>query len=599
MFPSTTPAPLLRALSDKGYAAPTSVQALVLEAPAGRDLLVSARTGSGKTVAFGLAFAADVLAEHAPGLEAASETSEAAASEPSSPIARAAEPVGTIRALVIAPTRELALQVARELDWLYGHVPHRGPLVATCVGGTDARREARALDAGPLLVVGTPGRLCDHLSRGRLELSGLRALVLDEADEMLDMGFREELEMLLEASPTTRRTLLFSATLPKGIEALAGRYQRDAARIAANDPREGHADIAYEALLVAGREIEHAVVNLLRAKDAPNAIVFCATRDAVNHLSASLHERGFSAVSLSGELTQAERTRALQALRDGRARVLVATDVAARGLDLPDLQLVVHAELPRDPEALLHRSGRTGRAGKKGTAVLVVPATKRRAFERLVREAKVQPVALELPTAEAILARDQENLQAEIAALLPDPAEEDLDVARAVLATHGAEAVAAALVRRLRARLPAPEELPETTWLHTKEAQYAAKAERAAARTPSEAGAGPTPRGRERQPAGPAPRWPEQEARPPRRGPPGVWYRVNVGRAQGAEPRWLLPVICRRGRIEKRDIGNIQIFDQETLFEVAPTAAARFEAFAWRPDRKDPGIRFAPGEPRG
>jgi ATP-dependent RNA helicase DeaD len=605
MFPTTTPEPLLRALSDKGYEAPTPVQALVVEAPPQRDLLVSARTGSGKTVAFGLAFAADVLREEAP------REGEAAP--------RGQGP----RALVIAPTRELALQVARELDWLYGRVSHRGPVVATCVGGTDARREARALDAGPLLVVGTPGRLCDHLSRGRLDLSGLRAVVLDEADEMLDMGFREELETLLDAAPAERRTLLFSATLPKGIEALAARYQKDAVRIAANDPRERHADIAYEALLVAGREIEHAVVNLLRVKDAPNAIVFCATREAVNRLSASLHERGFSAVALSGELTQAERTRALQALRDGRARVLVATDVAARGLDLPDLQLVVHAELPRDPETLLHRSGRTGRAGKKGTAVLVVPASKRRAFERLVHLAKLQLAVLELPTPESILARDQEKLAAEVVALTSEPAEEDLAVARAVLETHGAEALAAALVKQLRSRLPAPEELPESAWLHRKEAEVAARAQRAMERGPrARVEDAPRPPRREkpaRQDAAsfdeegswdappvqdaPPRRVPVREDRgapqddrrgSPRRGPPGMWYRVNVGRAQGADPRWLVPVICRRGRLEKRDIGSIRILENETQFEVGPWAAGRFEAFAWRPDRKDPGIRFAP-----
>ena len=284
-------------------------------------------------------------------------------------------------ALVVAPTRELALQVERELAWLYA--ADRAPAVA-CVGGMDIRREQRALAQGAHIVVGTPGRLRDHLERGNLDISALKAVVLDEADEMLDLGFREDLEFILDATPPERRTLLFSATIPQEIAALAKRYQRDALRIATTSEREPHGDIEYRALRIAPNEREHAVVNLLRFFEAPGALVFCATRESVRHLHASLVERGFSAVALSGELTQNERTHALQALRDGRARVCVATDVAARGLDLPDLGLVIHADLPNDREALLHRSGRTGRAGRKGVSVLIVPYTRRRRAEQLL-----------------------------------------------------------------------------------------------------------------------------------------------------------------------------------------------------------------------
>jgi len=236
----------------------------------------------------------------------------------------------------------------------------------------DPAKERRALSYGAQIVVGTPGRLRDHLERGVLDLSALRVVVLDEADEMLDMGFREDLEEILDATPSSRRTLLFSATLPKPIVALARRFQRDALRIATLDQDRGHGDIAYQALAVSPAEIEHAVINLLRFHEAETAMLFCATRDNVRHLHASLAERGFAAVALSGEHSQAERNRALQDLRDRRARVCVATDVAARGIDVDDVDIVVHFDMPVDHKAYLHRSGRTARAGRDGTSVVFV-----------------------------------------------------------------------------------------------------------------------------------------------------------------------------------------------------------------------------------
>ena len=273
------PTGLAEALAQRGYDAPTPVQAAVLEPEAhGRDLVVSAQTGSGKTVAFGLAFAAQVLGEDG-----------------------RVNPSDAPSALVIAPTRELALQVSRELAWLYQKA---GARIATCVGGMNPSQERRVLKSGATIVVGTPGRLRDHLERGALDLSALAAVVLDEADEMLDMGFREELEEILDATPNTRRTLLFSATMPRPIEALAKRYQRNALRIATTGAERGHGDIAYQAVTVSPSEIENAVVNLLRFHEAETAILFCATRDKVRHLHATLQERGFAAVALSGEHSQ-------------------------------------------------------------------------------------------------------------------------------------------------------------------------------------------------------------------------------------------------------------------------------------------------------
>jgi ATP-dependent RNA helicase DeaD len=536
LMPFTQLPPMLgEALAARGYAAPTPVQAAVLEPEAeGRDLIVSAQTGSGKTVAFGLAMAPQLI-------------------ESNGEMPYIREPL----ALIIAPTRELALQVSRELIWLYGKA---GARIATCVGGMDASKERRNLAQGAHIVVGTPGRLRDHLERGALDLSSLRVAVLDEADEMLDMGFREDLEEILDATPAERRTLLFSATMPKPIVALAKRYQRDALRISTVGEDRGHGDISYQAMAVAPADIEHAVVNLLRLHEAETAMLFCATRDNVRRLHASLVERGFDAVALSGEHSQNERNAALQALRDRRARVCVATDVAARGIDLPTLSLVVHVELPRDAETLQHRSGRTGRAGKKGTAVLVVPYPRRKRVDMMLRGAKIAAVWVKPPTPEDIRRNDRERL---LSALLEpvEVDEEDRDLAQRLLSERSPEEIAAALVRAHRARMPAPEEMVD--------------------------------QGDRPQQAGPRPGFEDT-----------IWFRMDIGRRHNADPRWILPLLCRRGHITKNEIGAIRIAAGETLFEIPRAAAGKFTAALRRTEGGDPegegGVRIEPvqGTPR-
>lgn len=555
----TTPAPLARALADRNFTAPTPVQAAILADDAsGRDLLVSAQTGSGKTVAYGLAIANELL-DGAERLE-----------KPAAPLA-----------LVVAPTRELALQVCRELEWLYGQANAR---VVSCVGGMDPRREGRELAEGAHIVVGTPGRLCDHIRRGRLHVSGLKAVVLDEADEMLDMGFREDLELILETTPETRRTLLFSATFPKGIGALADQYQNDALRIEVAGDEGGHADIEYRAMRVAPHDVENAVVNVLRFYESPGAIIFCNTRQAVRHLQASLLERGFSVVALSGELAQHERAQALQALRDGRARVCVATDVAARGIDLPNIGLIIHAELPNDPEVLQHRSGRTGRAGKKGVAILLIPNARRKRAELLLRLAGIDATWHAPPTADEIRGLDQKRMLQD-AMFAESPAEEDLGWARALLAERSAEEIAAALARLYRSRLPSPEDIVDPG-----EAPGRSRHDRSQTRDARDSH---RPDRAERPQYGDAPRAP----RVPMEG--GVWFRANIGRQKNAEARWLLPMICRRGGIDKRDIGAIRIFDTTTEFEVSAQAADKFAVKIKRPDKED-NIRIEPlqGEPQ-
>lgn len=552
--------PLARALAERNYNEPTPVQTAVLASDAiGRDLLVSAQTGSGKTVAYGLAIATDLLGD-----------------------AERLERAGAPLALIVAPTRELALQVHRELEWLYKQA---GARVVSCVGGMDPQREKRELEAGAHIVVGTPGRLCDHIRRKRLDVSELKAVVLDEADEMLDLGFREDMEFILKTTPDTRRTLLFSATLPRTIVNMAKQYQQNAFRVEVTGGGSGHADIEYRAIRIAPGDVEHAVVNVLRFFESPTAIVFCNTRNAVNHLQAALLERGFSVVALSGELTQNERTKALQSLRDGRARICVATDVAARGLDLPNLGLVIHADLPNDPEVLQHRSGRTGRAGKKGISVmLVIPARKRRA-ELLLNLAGTDAIWDTAPTVEEIRKLDQQRMLQD-ALFGEETTEDDLVLARALLAERSAEDIAAALARLYRSRLPSPEDIQDPGQGRSRD-DRGVRADRGAKRDNRES------RSDDRAP----------RSKPTARGemPDGsVWFRAAIGRNKNAEARWLLPMICRRGGIGKGDIGAIRIFDTSTEFEISAGAADEFAAKIKRPDKED-NIRLEalPDGPQG
>ena len=514
-FPPVHPV-LDAALIARGYLEPTAVQSAVLQPETeGRDLLVSARTGSGKTVAFGLAAASTLM--------------------PDGQMPKPGVPI----ALVIAPTRELALQVQAELAWLYA-----GARIASCVGGMDIRREARTLYAGCHFVVGTPGRLGDHLRRGNLDLSGLRAVVLDEADEMLDLGFQEELEFILQAAPTERRTLLFSATIPHDIANLARKYQRNALRIDTIDRTVPHDDIEYRAMLIAAPEGEGALINILRWYEAPGALVFCATRDATRRLHLALVRRGFSAVMLSGELSQHERTSALDALRSGRARVGVCTDVAARGLDLPALDLVVHADLPTNPETLLHRSGRTGRAGRKGVSVLMVPQAKRRRAEQILNAGRVRATWSSAPSAEDINARDRERLLTDPMLDAPDGMERA--DAEALLAAHDPVAIAAALLRLYRRGWPAAENVSQP-W-HPAPADDGS---RTAAAPAGDGGAGGF-----------------------------VQFRLAVGRNNRADPKWIIPLLCRIGNITKQEIGAIRIFDTDTRFEISRAVSDAFEAAA-------------------
>ncbi|MEY8799581.1 DEAD/DEAH box helicase [Leisingera sp. XS_AS12] len=497
---------LAAALQERGYETLTQVQEAVTQPDvADRDLLVSAQTGSGKTVGFGLALAPTLLGD-------AEEFGEAAA-----PLA-----------LVIAPTRELAMQVKHELGWLYRGA---GARIASCVGGMDMRDERRALERGAHIVAATPGRLRDHIMRGSIDLSQVRGVVLDEADEMLDLGFREDLEFILGEAPEERRTLLFSATVPPAIANLAETFQKDALRIKTAGETKQHSDIEYRLMSVAQADTENAIINVLRYYEAPSSIVFANTRAAVNRLAARLTNRGLPVVTLSGELSQTERSHALQAMRDGRARVCVATDVAARGIDLPGLELVVHAELPSNHETLLHRSGRTGRAGRKGVSALIAPPKARSKALRLLKWAKLSAEHCEAPSADDILARDEERMLADPVWQEPVAENEQAGV-QTLLDTFTPEQIAATYLRLFRSRHSAPEELRPV------DAQEPRK---------------------ERKPFGPS-----------------VWFSLSGGRATGADPRRVLPMLCKAGGIDRDAIGAIRIQENETFAEISQDAVEGF-----------------------
>ena len=519
---------LAAALDDRGYKILTPVQEAVLATEMlGRDAIVSAQTGSGKTIAFGLSISPDLLTKEGVNLTAKLPA-----------------------ALIVAPTRELALQVKTELIWLYANTEIS---IASCVGGMDMRTERKDLAKSPDIVLGTPGRLKDHIERGFLNLSLLKAVVLDEADEMLKLGFRDELEFILSSTPTNRRTVLYSATISKGIEKLAERYQKNAIRVSTISKNEQHHDIQYRAITVAPRDNEHAIMNVLRYYDAKNALVFCATRATVNHLTARLNNRGFSVVSLSGELSQKERSHALQSMRDGRSKVCVATDVAARGIDLPNLELVIHADLPKNKESLLHRSGRTGRAGRKGVSILMVSSASTKKTQRLLDSAQINAVWEIPPKPEEILIQDNERL-------LNDPifneipTSDEMAVISSIIQKYSPETIAGALVRKFRTGKFAPDEIFSSEETSDK------KIVRDDFKN-------------------------------------GVWLRLSVGRKQKAEPRWILPTIIRVSKINKKDIGSIKIQDEETLVELNPKVLSKFMTSLGKNNELEPGLTVTPVNP--
>jgi len=373
---------LQRAIEQKGFDSLTPIQQAVLAVDPTADLRLTSVTGSGKTLAIGFAL------RHI-------EISPGARADSTGP-----------RAMIIVPTRELARQVKGELSWLFRERHWR---IESLTGGASIRDERRALAGSPAVLVATPGRLLDHLRHGAIDTAHVMTVVLDEADRMLDMGFQEDLQAILEALPTSRQTHMASATFCDEVARLANRYQRNAILVRGTAQGAVNEDIEHVVHLVQSGQKLDALVNLLLANSREQAIVFVRTRADVNGIARELDSTGFSVAALSGELSQPARDRALATFRRGDSRVLVATDVAARGLDIQGVTRIIHVDPPTDPDNYVHRSGRTGRAGNRGTSHLLVLPAGLGFVKQLMRRAGLKFQVLPIPTAERILAaRDQD-----------------------------------------------------------------------------------------------------------------------------------------------------------------------------------------------
>lgn len=557
------PSPLDAALVARGFTDLTLVQRAVLESSAqGRDLRISSQTGSGKTVALGFLLAADLLATPTPG--------------------------GT-RALVITPTRELANQVRDELAWLLRGVV--GGQVTVVTGGTSVRQEQERLARRPGIVVGTPGRLLDHLRSGSLVPGAVAQVILDEADRMLEMGFREELEGILAHLPAERRTHLVSATFAHPVQRLATRYQHDPLVIEGTRLGAANADIEHVGHPVAPDQRYDALVNVLLTAGSARVLVFVRTRAGATELGEQLTRDGFTAQTLSGDLAQVQRQRTVEAFRAGTARVLVATDVAARGLDVPEIAVVVHYDGPEDVDAYTHRSGRTGRAGMKGRSVLLVPGSARHRATALVRAANATLRWEPPPDPTAVRVAQAAALRDTLAARLAAPSDASLLAqAEALLAELPATALVAALLAQVGATGACPARPLRAVPNPRPSRVEATDGER---RAPARAPTGP------RRPTPPV-----RGASKPRDERSFAEFYLNWGSRHGATPPRVLALACRRGEVPSGAVGAIRVAPNATTIEIAAPVAARFAAAASRPDSVDPRLRFAPlrpprGEPLG
>ncbi len=371
----------LQAIGELGYEEPTPIQArTIVKMLAGADVIAQAQTGTGKTAAFAL----PIIEQLDPELRAP-------------------------QALVMTPTRELAVQVA-EAFHAYGKF-HKHVAILPVYGGQPIDRQLRALRGGVNVVVGTPGRLLDHIQRGTLKLDQVRTVVLDEADEMLDMGFIEDIEAILKETPATRRTALFSATMPTPIANLAKQYMREPQRITIQAEQMTVPQIRQIYYEAGGRDKFEILARVLDFEMPTSAIIFCRTKSEVDSLGERLVARAFPAETLHGDLSQVQRDRVMQRFRTGQAELLVATDVAARGLDIEHVSHVINYDIPLDPEIYVHRIGRTGRAGRTGNAVTLVTPRERRQLNMIERMTGAKIQRMRLPTVADVIARRRESFK--------------------------------------------------------------------------------------------------------------------------------------------------------------------------------------------
>ncbi|HXS16359.1 MAG TPA: DEAD/DEAH box helicase [Polyangiaceae bacterium] len=520
------PGALRRALTTKGYLTLTAVQTAVVQAQtSAKDLRISSQTGSGKTVAVGLALGR-MLLELGP--RAGRISPERGTTLPP-------------EILLLTPTRELATQVRQELSWLLAHVQDAQVEVVT--GGTSVGLERKHLARGPRIIVATPGRALDHLQNGGFSGKDISCVVLDEADQMLDMGFRDELAAILEEVPGRKRTHLVSATFSGEVLRIAQTYQNQVERIEGTALGAANSDIEHIAHVVSLRHRYDALVNLLlkqRAtaedEDGGRVLIFTRTRVDTIEVAERLQRDGLKAEPLSGDLAQAQRTRTLGAFRSGRIQVLVATDVAARGIDVQGIDLVVHFDPPGDPDAFTHRSGRTGRAGRKGTSVMLLPPQARARMERLYRAARVKPEWLPVPGADKIKKLYTKLSRRKLYSVLETaPDSEQLAYAQRLLTEHAPDRVVAQLLSMIDVAPPCPpREITEHFAVEGRSAerkreQFDKHPGRDRFREPRFRPGGHEPRGRG-----------DGEGGEPRFRPGGHESKVR-GNGQGAEPRFRGP----------------------------------------------------------
>ncbi len=526
-------ASILQALNDLGYEKPSPIQAeCIPHLLGGRDVLGMAQTGSGKTAAFSL----PLLHNLSPELKAP-------------------------QILVLAPTRELAVQVAEAMTEFSKHM--HGVNVVALYGGQRYDVQLRALRQGPQIVVGTPGRLLDHLKRGTLNLSNLKGLVLDEADEMLRMGFIEDVETIMAQIPEGHQTALFSATMPEAIRRITRRFMKEPQEVRIQSSVTTRPDISQSYWTVHGMRKNEALVRFLEAEDFDAAIIFVRTKNATLEVAEALERSGYNSAALNGDMNQALREQTLERLKDGRLDILIATDVAARGLDVERISLVVNYDIPMDSESYVHRIGRTGRAGRAGRALLFVENRERRLLRNIERTMKLTIPEVELPNRELLSERRLAKFAAKVQQQLESS---DLDLYRGLLAKIqpsaeeelDIETLAAALLKMAQGERPLilPPDAPMRPRREFKERDD--RFER---------------RG-DRNDRGPRSDRPQRdgEERPARRERRDVGdmelYRIEVGRDDGVEVRHIVGAIANEGDISSRYIGNIKLFGTHSTIEL-------------------------------
>lgn len=548
------PAPLRAAIEARGFEKLTAVQEAVLSAEGeGRNLRISSQTGSGKTLALGLRLASDLIPQDGQFLP----------------------PADGPRALLITPTRELAVQVAEELRWLLAQVP--GVTVEVVTGGSDPVREKRALKKSPAVLVGTPGRLLDHIRTGNLRCSSIRQVVLDEADQMLDMGFREELEAILENLPQERYSHLVSATFPQAVKKLADGFQKNPLIVEGTRLGEANADIQHIAHLIRPRELERALTNVLLHSEGERVLIFVRRRVDAADLTERLSAKGLAAAPFSGELTQAQRTRTLNAFRHGEQKILIATDVAARGIDIPGIGMVIHADIPTDVENYTHRSGRTGRAGQKGRSILMVPLHLQGRVRRVLSQAGVEPQWQPIPSRAQIEKRHTKLFRRDLHAQLAEPdevSEKQKSYAKFLLEQPEGRTPEEIIAALLQMAEPAPsnrgydlEKITEKPGRHSDQR-----------------------RSHDRRSHDRRNHFEDQGLR--KRDLSGNFdvFEINWGFHNGGNASRILSHICRRGKITRAAIGQISVGTGSSIFEVSDTVSMEFEKACGRPDSRDPDL---------